>query len=108
MSDKLDEMWAALEAHKPAPEYAEAWAEMCRERTYEAAEAAWAAALSAGAAVAAARAAAWAAEVAWATEHYAHKAIDAMLRAREVQPPRIEGYNTNRDQPTFTIKEVKP
>jgi hypothetical protein len=25
-----------------------------------------------------------------------------------VQPPRIEGYNTNRDQPTVTIKEVKP
>jgi hypothetical protein len=33
---------------------------------------------------------------------------DEMLKAREVQPPRIEGYNTNRDQPTFTIKEVKP
>jgi hypothetical protein len=28
---------------------------------------------------------------------------------KEVKPPRIEGYNTNRDQPTVTIKrEVKP
>ncbi len=37
MSAKLDEMWAALEAHKPAPEYAEAWERMCRERTIGAA-----------------------------------------------------------------------
>lgn len=30
---KLDEMWAAFEAHEPKPEYAEAWVRMCRERT---------------------------------------------------------------------------
>ena len=29
-------------------------------------------------------------------------------KAEGVKPPRIEGYNTNRDQPTVTIKEVKP
>ena len=32
----------------------------------------------------------------------------AIAKAEEVKPPRIEGYNTNRDQPTVTIKEVKP
>jgi hypothetical protein len=44
MSDKLNEMWAALEAHKPAPEYSEAWATMLKERTEDAADAARAAA----------------------------------------------------------------
>jgi hypothetical protein len=34
--------------------------------------------------------------------------IAAISKAEGVKPPRIEGYNTNRDQPTFTIKEVKP
>jgi hypothetical protein len=46
----------------------------------------------------------------------AYREMDVQRRARaaiakttEVQPPRIEGYNTNRDQPTVTIKrEVKP
>ncbi len=32
-------------------------------------------------------------------------ALDAALAE---QKPQVEGYNTNRDQPTFTIKEVKP
>ena len=32
----------------------------------------------------------------------------AISKAEEVKPQRIEGYNTNRDQPTVTIKEVKP
>jgi hypothetical protein len=32
-------------------------------------------------------------------------ALDAALAE---QRPQVEGYNTNRDQPTFTIKEVKP
>ena len=41
MSTKLDEMWAALEAHKPAPEYADAWEKMCRERTLESVDAVW-------------------------------------------------------------------
>jgi hypothetical protein len=36
----LDEMWAALAAHQPAPEYAEAWETMLKERTPYAAEAA--------------------------------------------------------------------
>jgi hypothetical protein len=36
------------------------------------------------------------------------KARAAIAKAEGVKPPRIEGYNTNRDQPTFTIKEVKP
>jgi hypothetical protein len=46
-------------------------------------------------------------------EGEAHKIARAAIRAaiartEEVKPSRIEGYNTNRDQPTFTIKEVKP
>jgi hypothetical protein len=32
----------------------------------------------------------------------------AISKAEGVKPPRIEGYNTNRDQPTFKTKEVKP
>jgi len=84
MSDKLTEMWAALEAHKPAPEYADAWSVMCRERTRLAARAVY----DATPVGSAARAAAWAAaiaaaEVAWATEHYAQRAIDAI---KEVKP----------------------
>jgi hypothetical protein len=38
---KLDEMWAALKAHKPKPEYAEAWASMCKERTIASVDAVW-------------------------------------------------------------------
>lgn len=49
VTDELDKMWAALEAHQPATSYAEAWAIMLRERTQEAA-----------------RAAAYAADAAWA------------------------------------------
>ncbi len=30
---------------------------------------------------------------------------DAIARAEEVKPPRIEGYNTNRDQPTEGIAQ---
>jgi len=41
VSAKLDEMWAALEAHKPKPEYAEAWATMCKERTIASVDAVW-------------------------------------------------------------------
>jgi cytochrome c553 len=37
MTTKLDEMWAAFEAHKPTPAYAEAWQRMCKERTIGAA-----------------------------------------------------------------------
>jgi len=61
----LNEMWAALAAHKPAPEYAEAWQTMLREQTEAAAEvAAEAAAEVAEAAAEAAASAAWAAAVA--------------------------------------------
>jgi hypothetical protein len=37
VSEKLAEMWAALEAHKPKPECAEAWQRMCKKRTLGAA-----------------------------------------------------------------------
>jgi hypothetical protein len=77
VSDKLNEMWQALEAHKPKPKCAEAWSAMCKERTYEAARAAYYAAPEGSAAVAAA-AAAEAAAAAWATEDYAQKAINAI------------------------------
>ena len=38
---KLDEMWAALSAHKPAPGYADAWATMLKERTIDSVNAVW-------------------------------------------------------------------
>lgn len=41
MTDKLNEMWAALEAHKPRPSYAESWATMLKERTPESMREAW-------------------------------------------------------------------
>ena len=41
MSDKLTEMWQALEAHEPDPAYAEAWATMCKERTLASVDAVW-------------------------------------------------------------------
>jgi hypothetical protein len=41
VSTKLDEMWAALEAHTPKPEYAEAWATMCKERTIASVDDVW-------------------------------------------------------------------
>ena len=79
MSDKLDEMWAALEAHKPAPEYAEAWQRMLMERTVASV---WAAHYAAPAG-----SAAWWAAAAWATaawaDQYAQEAIDAI---KEVKP----------------------
>jgi len=78
----IDEMWAAFEAHEPEPAYAEAWATLLKERTYDAARVAYYAAPEGSAAVAAA-AAAEAAAAAWATEHYAQQAIDAL---REVKP----------------------
>jgi len=37
VSDKLNEMWQALEAYKPKPKCAEAWQRMCKERTIGAA-----------------------------------------------------------------------
>jgi hypothetical protein len=87
VTTKLDEMWAALEAHKPKPEYAEAWATMLKERTYEAARAAYHAAPE-GSASASAAEAAWDAVTettlaASRADRYAQRAIDAI---KEVKP----------------------
>ncbi len=41
MSTKLDEMWAALAAHKPTPRYADAWAAMLKDRSVESMREAW-------------------------------------------------------------------
>ncbi len=83
MSTKLDEMWDALEAHKPAPEYAEAWQRMCKERTYDAARAAcWAAPYSSAASAAAwsaSEVAAWEARWAACAAMYAEAKISADL-----------------------------
>ena len=112
MSAKLDEMWAALEAHKPKPKYAKAWATMCKERTKAAAWAADDMARASRARDAAASAGYAGYAVMFAdnprdvedtalADHYAQEAIDAikresagsvysladaMLRAREVKP----------------------
>jgi hypothetical protein len=77
-------MWAALEAHKPEPAYAEAWRVMCKERTEEAARAAWDAAPEGSAAKEAAWAAAWWVPKAARADLYAQHAIDALKR--EVKP----------------------
>jgi hypothetical protein len=79
VTTKLDEMWAALEAHKPAPEYAEAWATMLKERTEEAAWVAYRAAPAGSAA----EAATWAAVRAAKADKYAQYAINAI---KEVKP----------------------
>jgi len=93
MTTKLDEMWTAFEAHKPKPEYADAWATMLKERTeaaikdvYDAAFAkpetwAWVAASAARIAVDAAAIAAMKKKVA---KRYAQEAIDTIKR--EVKP----------------------
>jgi hypothetical protein len=80
----IDEMWAALEAHKPAPEYAEAWATMLRERTYEAVEAAYRAApIKSAAGLAALSAGAAMLSAAALRLAFAQEAIDAI---KEVKP----------------------
>jgi hypothetical protein len=77
-------MWAALSAHKPTPEYADAWRVMCKERTEDAA---WAAHYAAPEGSAAWWAAAAGATAAWAeaarVERYAQ---DAIAKAEEVKP----------------------
>ena len=78
--NKLDEMWTALEAHKPAPSYAEAWQMMIKERTREAARAA----ARAASAAAARAAAASAADAAWAAAWAAARAD----RAARIKPLR--------------------
>jgi len=87
---KLDEMWAALEAHKPKRGYAKAWPTMLKERTYAAARAVYWAAPAGSAAAEAARWASWAADAAEEPEgaaasadRYAQQAIDAI---KEVKP----------------------
>jgi len=93
MTTKLNEMWAAFEAHKPERlRAAKAWERMCRDRTYDAVEAAYRAApiksaaylaaLSAGAAMLSA-AALWPLTPTAADDH-AQDAIDAIKR--EVKP----------------------
>jgi hypothetical protein len=82
MNTKLDEMWAALEAHKPKRGYAKAWRVMLKERTeYAAWSAAWAADTAAWAANAA-ETAAWAANAARKADHYAQFAIDAIKKVK--------------------------
>ena len=71
---KLDEMWAAFEAHKPKRSYAKAWRVMCRERTCHTARAVYHAAPYGSAAAEAA----WSASEAAAAERYAQEAIDAI------------------------------
>jgi hypothetical protein len=90
VTDKQAEMWAAFEAHKPTPAYADAWRVMCKERTYGAARAAYWAAPEESAAAWAARWARWAVDAAEeptgaaaSADEYAQKAIDAL---REVKP----------------------
>jgi hypothetical protein len=83
VSDKLNEMWAALEAHKPKPEYAEAWATMCKERTYDAVAKAYEAAPVCSAAEAAAKWALTAFEAQARTDRHAQKAINEI---KEVKP----------------------
>jgi hypothetical protein len=85
VSEKLAEMWSALEAHKPAPEYAEAWQRMCRERTIGAANEAEGAAMLAedGDAEVAAWLAANALRAIRESNDWAARTIDAI---KEVKP----------------------
>ncbi len=80
----IDEMWAALEAHKPKRGYAKAWATMLKERTTEAVWDAYDAAPAGSAAAVALLAAVKAAEAAEWADEYAQPAIDALKR--EVKP----------------------
>jgi hypothetical protein len=89
MSDKLTEMWAAFEAHKPDASYADAWATMCKERTEAAMRAAYYAAPKRSAVQAAALDAAAATMLAEAAfmvlaDRHAQEAINAIKR--EVKP----------------------
>ncbi len=87
MSDKLTEMWAAFEAHKPKRSYADAWQTMCRERTEKAMRDAYYAAPAGSAAAAAVAVAPWAAAAAAArvareADEAAQDAIDAIKEAK--------------------------
>jgi hypothetical protein len=83
VTTKLDEMWAAFEAHEPAPEYAEAWQRMLMENTAKSAQRARRAVPVGLPARDAAGAAAWALDAAEAVDKQAQRAIDAI---KEVKP----------------------
>jgi len=84
VSAKLDEMWTALEAHKPERlRAAKAWERMCRDRTYDAVAKALEAAPVWSAAEMAARWALTAIEAQARADRHAQKAIDAL---KEVKP----------------------
>jgi hypothetical protein len=81
VSDKLNEMWAAFEAHKPVRlREAKAWERMCRDRTYDAVAKAYEAAPVWSAAEAAARWALTAVEAQATTDRHAQEAINAIKR----------------------------
>ena len=81
---KLDEMWAAFEAHKPERlRAAKAWERMCRDRTYDAVAKALEAAPVWSEAEAAARWALTAVEAQATIDRYAQYAINAI---KEVKP----------------------
>jgi hypothetical protein len=86
VSTKLDEMWAALEAHQSQADedgHGNSWRVMCRERTQATGWAAWRA-TPVGSAARAALLATAAVEAQAATDRYAKEAIDAIKR--EVKP----------------------
>ena len=75
----IDEMWAALEAHKPDASYAKAWRVMLKKRTYDAVAKAY----EAAPVCSAAERAAWAVLAVVLADDNAQEAIDAL---REVKP----------------------
>jgi len=89
MTDKLDEMWAALEAYQSQADedgHGDSWRVMCRDRTEEAARAAWKAAPVGSAveeAAMAAERAVYAARVSARVAINAQEAIDAIKEAKQ-------------------------
>ncbi len=82
---KLDEMWAAMSAHKPERlRVAKAWQRMCRDRTYDAVAKAYEAAPVWSAAEVAAMRALEAIEAQVMADYHAQRVIDALKR--EVKP----------------------
>jgi hypothetical protein len=86
--NKLNKMWTALAEHRPAPEYADAWQKMLKERTEEAAWAAARAGADAGAWAAEEAAEAATAATAWAAEAAASAAWIAMEAQRAIDTIR--------------------
>jgi hypothetical protein len=79
---KLDEMWAALAAYQPkadAEGHGDTWAKMCKEKTSDAARAAW----SAADAYAKATASAETAVAAKAADKSVQSAIDRINKLKE-------------------------